>query len=484
MQAAGTPQRRPALCRVGQAQGATPAGRMLVFRMSDSSFLETREHQLRKLRLVMTDGNLTTNALSSERGVSARAWRKGYWGFASAPLVQADGAATRSRVQQQALAHATTMSRFGPRRQAPPAGARWRGEQGSTSPIRLAAREVGERLRAIDAWCRRRFTGLVAVNLLATEESHDKQLQSDQGVAARLGIERAALAIEFIGQADDGAPIQVREVLSARGGLGDLAWQPSLLEPLLDTLHGHLQAKRHAVPARGGEHTVVLAPDLAGMLAHEAMGHPCEADCVLAGAVTATRVGQPVASELVTMADLAHHWNGQELMVPVYADDEGTPAEDVVMIDRGRLAGFMHSRETAALMGQAPTGNARAYGPHDEPLVRMRNTVILPGDSTLEQMIEGVDDGYLLLRTSNGEADTTTEFMFGVSLGYEIRGGRVGRAIRDTTLSGNAMAVLASVDAVGSEMHWDCAGYCGKKQPMIVSVGGPALRARAHLGGE
>ena len=98
-----------------------------------------------------------------------------------------------------------------PGRARPQPGARWRGEQGSAGPIGLAAREVGERLRAIDAWCRRRFTGLVAVNLLATEESHDKQLQSDQGVAARLGIERAALAIEFIGQAADGAPTTTRE---------------------------------------------------------------------------------------------------------------------------------------------------------------------------------------------------------------------------------------------------------------------------------
>jgi TldD protein len=154
------------------------------------------------------------------------------------------------------------------------------------------------------------------------------------------------------------------------------------------------------------------------------------------------------------------------------------------MIDRGVLTGFMHSRETAARMEQAPTGNARAYNPHDEPLVRMRNTAILPGTSTMDQMIAGVDDGYLLLKTGNGQADSTTEFTFGITLAYEIRGGKLGRAVRNTTLSGSAIKVLKSVDAVGREMHWDCGGYCGKKQPMVVSMGGPALRARAHLGGE
>jgi TldD protein len=99
-------------------------------------------------------------------------------------------------------------------------------------------------------------------------------------------------------------------------------------------------------------------------------------------------------------------------------------------------------------------------------------------------MIEGVDSGYLLMKTGNGQADSTTEFMFGVSLAYEINQGKLGRAVRNTTVSGNAMQVLKDVDAVSDDMHWSCAGYCGKKQPMVVSMGGPALRTRAQLGGE
>ncbi len=243
-------------------------------------------------------------------------------------------------------------------------------------------------------------------------------------------------------------------------------------------------AKCQAVAAEGGLHTVVLAPPLAGMLAHEAMGHPCEADIVLGGAVTGGLLGQRVGSELVTMLDVAHTFEGAETMIPVYVDDEGTPARDAVLIRGGLLTEFMNSRETAARLGVTATGNARAYAPSDEPLVRMRNTVILPGTTALSDMIAGVDNGYLLMKTANGQADSTTEFMFGISLAYEIRGGRLGRAIRDTTLSGSAIKVLQSVDVVSDDMHWSCSGYCGKKQPMVVSMGGPALRARAHLGGQ
>ena len=110
--------------------------------------------------------------------------------------------------------------------------------------------------------------------------------------------------------------------------------------------------------------------------------------------------------------------------------------------------------------------------------------MIVPGTNKLDEMIAGVDDGYMLMQTGNGQADSTTEFMFGLSLAYEIKNGRLGRAVRDTTISGSAIKVLQSVDAVSDDLHWNCSGYCGKKQPMVVSMGGPALRARAHIGGQ
>ncbi len=450
--------------------------------MADSNrYLEARHHELRKLRMVMVDGNLVANARSVQAGVSARAYRDGYWGFASAP---ADGAGAQARVRQLAADNARAMATFGARPSLQLPGGHHRGTQASHGRSPLSAAECAERMAALHAHCMARYAGLKSTRVMITDESHLKTLATDDGAESVSRIQRAAVYVVLVGEDDQGAPIELTEIVSGPGSMADVDWTVDALAPALDRLHEHLQAKRHAVAARGGEQVVVLAPDLAGMLAHEAMGHPCEADAVLSGAVTASLQGQRVASDLITMVDLAHHWNGQELMCPVYADDEGTPAVDVTMIERGMLRQFMHSRETAARLGLAPSGNARAYGPDDEPLVRMRNTAILPGEHTLQQLIEGVDDGYLLLDTSNGQADATTEFMFGVNLGYEIRGGKLGRAIRDTTLSGSALKVLQHVDGVGAEMKWSCNGYCGKKQPMVVSVGGPALRTRAHLGGE
>jgi TldD protein len=444
--------------------------------------LDTREHELRKTRMLMVDGNLTHNLRTAERGLSARAYVDGYWGFASMPL--AAGAGARERVQRDALANARALARFGSRPPMPLPEVRHVGRQQHQGRTPLTPAECTERLAELQAWCKKRFPALRSTRFMISDEHHGKTLSTSLGGESLARIDRAACKFTLVGEDASGAPIEVDEIISGRGTLADVDWSLATLAPLLDRAHEHLQAKRHAVAARGGLQQVVLAAPLAGMLAHEAMGHPCEADAVVSGAVTAGLVGQPIASELVSMVDFAHTYAGAPTIVPVEVDDEGTPGRDVVMIDRGILTGFMHSRETAARLGQPPTGNARAYTPHDEPLVRMRNTAILPGTSTIDDMIAGVDDGYLLLKTGNGQADSTTEFTFGITLAYEIRSGKLGRAVRNTTLSGSAIKVLKSVDAVGSEMHWECGGYCGKKQLMVVSMGGPALRTRAHLGGQ
>jgi TldD protein len=132
----------------------------------------------------------------------------------------------------------------------------------------------------------------------------------------------------------------------------------------------------------------------------------------------------------------------------------------------------------------APTGNARGYRFSDEPLIRMRNTAILPGDSKLDDMIESVEDGYYLMQSSNGEADSTSEFMFGVVMGYEIKNGKLGRALKDTTISGVAFDMLKTVTALSDDMAWTSAGMCGKKQPIPVGMGGPAVKCRINIGGK
>jgi len=242
-------------------------------------------------------------------------------------------------------------------------------------------------------------------------------------------------------------------------------------------------SKAEGVFADAGVKTCVLDAELAGILAHEAIGHTTEADLVLGGSVASAFLGKEAASPLVTLVDFANTALGKTCPQPIYVDDEGTLAKDAYIIDKGMLKTYLHSKESAARFGVAPTGNARAYLFSDEPLIRMRNTAILPGTSKLADMIASVDDGYYLVRPSNGQADSTSEFMFGVSLGFEIKGGKTGRAIKDTTISGVAFDLLKTVTMVSDEMKWGSAGMCGKKQMIPVGMGGPAIKCTVSIGG-
>lgn len=444
-------------------------------------YTEVRRHEMRKSRMVFVDGNLSTNQASTEAGTSARVYEKGYWGFASVATLDN---ASEAKVQDRAMANARVMSRFGKQQTLQLPVASHRGEHVFKGADPLSQKDCMELLHNLHTLCKSKYPDLLSTSFMLQNEHHSKHLATSNGSQVLNSIQRAVCYLFLTAANKDGNPVRLVETVSGKGSLADLDLSMSSMETKIDNLYRHLQAKCEAVPARGGKHTIVLAPELAGMLAHEAMGHPCEADLVLGGAVTGDLLGQQIASKLITMVDFAHHYGDEEVMIPVYADDEGTPATDAILIQDGVLQQFMNSRETASQTGKQPTGNARAYQYSDEPLVRMRNTAILPGKDKLSDMIAGVEDGYFLMQTGNGQADSTTEFMFGINLGYEIRNGQLGRAIRDTTISGNAIEMLSSIDAVSDDMHWVCSGYCGKKQPMVVSMGGPALRGVAHLGGE
>ena len=204
---------------------------------------------------------------------------------------------------------------------------------------------------------------------------------------------------------------------------------------------------------------------------------------MLGGSVAGHCLGRQVASEKVTLTDFAHTAFGERCPLPVFVDDEGTEAKDVPLIENGILTGYMNSRQSAQHFGMEPGGNARAWLFSDEPLIRMRNTAVHPGTDHLEDMIASIDDGYYLIDSGNGQGDTTGEFMFGVTMGYEIKHGKLGRALLDTTISGVAFDMLKTVDMVSDTVVWSSSGFCGKKQPMPVGMGGPALRCQVTIGG-
>jgi len=444
-------------------------------------YTELRAQRNTNQRIVLLNGSVVTNTKSVESGVSARVFKDGVWGFASRPelgtepIVSTIEEATHNArfLARHAAARAITLPRAHTRKES---------DFATRKPRHKPAEIIGF-LEAIDEHIRTTYPELRARQVLLWDLDMEKRLFTSEASDGYSNTTRSLVNVKLVTSNAQGQPVELAKSFGGRGQFEDVFDAPEHLEAKIAELHRHLLAKRDAVAPRAGVHDVILDSELAGILAHEAIGHTTEADLVMAGSVAGDHVGDAVASPLVTMVDYAHSYEGQTLPVPVYIDDEGVESRDTVLIANGVLEGFMHNKESAAKFGVPLTGNARAYEFSDEPLIRMRNTAILPGRDSLADMIASVDDGYYLMWPANGQADATSEFMFGVSLGYEIKGGKVGRAITDTTISGVAFDMLKTVSMVSNEMSWSCAGMCGKKQIIPVGMGGPSIKCRVHVGG-
>jgi TldD protein len=234
----------------------------------------------------------------------------------------------------------------------------------------------------------------------------------------------------------------------------------------------------------GERTTIVLDPAMVGLLSHEAIGHTVEADFVLSGSVVKDRMGEQVASELVTLVDSGRSEIAGNAGGTIIVDDEGVAAGRTAIIEKGILKSFLHNRESAMAFGTESTGNARAFQYSDEPLIRMRNTFIEPGIDKLADMIKETKHGYVVKGARNGQADANGEFMFGAEEVYLIEKGEIKELMRGASISGNAFDALRSVDMVGDEFQYDIGtGYCGKYQPAKVDGGGPYVRCTAVIGG-
>ena len=446
-----------------------------------SEYTEVRAHQNTNASVVITAGNLTTNAGSVSSGVSARVWKNGFCGLASAGALSADAVGT---VLRDALSNA----RFLDAKLSKPAAALAETPAFTyRSPRDFVPgdqKRMLEYARRLDDYIKTKYTDLSARSVILVTDAMEKLLKTSTGTVSHMINPRACLYVDMSAECADGGNVELFEVMDCGCGyFDDYFTDPEQFAGKLDSLHEQLMQKRDGVFSEAGVCDCIIDPSIAGMIAHEAVGHTVEADLVLGGSVAGPNLGKQVASPLVSIVDFAHTAFGKPAPLPVFVDDEGVECRDTVLIENGVLKGFMNNRESAAHFGMEPTGHARAHGFADEPLIRMRNTAILPGKDKLADMIASIDNGYYLTRTMNGQADTTGEFMFGITMGYEIKNGKLGRALRDTTISGVAFDMLKTVDMLSDEVSWSSSGYCGKKQPMAVSDGGPAVKCRVNIGG-
>ncbi len=235
--------------------------------------------------------------------------------------------------------------------------------------------------------------------------------------------------------------------------------------------------KLAARPAPSGEMTVVIGPGGGGVMFHEACGHGLEADLVAKGAsVFAGRVGEQVASPLVTLVDdgtMGGEWGAGAI------DDEGRPRQHNVLIRDGVLVDYMWDELRARKEGRKSSGNGRRQSYAHLPMVRMTNTYLLEGESDPDEIVADTTNGVYVAHLGGGQVNTATgDFVFGMTEAYLIEDGRITEPIREGNLIGNGPAVLANIDAVGNDFAMGSPGTCGKDgQGVPVGDGVPTLRA-------
>lgn len=241
-----------------------------------------------------------------------------------------------------------------------------------------------------------------------------------------------------------------------------------------------LKARR----APGGRMPVVVSSTAGGTMIHEAIGHGLEADLSGQGlSAFSGKLGAQVASTIVSVLD--------DATIPgkrgsFRFDDEGTPSQRTVLVKDGILVGFMYDRLSAMREKKTPTGNGRRQSYEYRPIPRMTNTFIAPGSHAPEEILKSTNSGLFVAKMGGGQVNTVTgEFVFDVTEGYLIEGGRIGELVRGATLTGSGPEVLMSIDMVGTDMGFSI-GTCGKdSQGVPVSDAMPTVRIpEMVVGGE
>lgn len=410
-----------------------------------------------------------------EAGAGLRVLVDGAWGFASA------SGKPRTRLAELAVRSAKAAAGRGETRRA--LALRGRSFRAIPSPRKPPGNEdLGAWIASLKELEReaRRTEEVSSVTLAFRGQETTTRIVASDGTDARLAQVRVLLQSDVVARRGSRRG-------SYRGRLGATAGAEFLSpgkcrEAVRDARDRAVrQLDARAPPA--GRMAVVADPELTGVFCHEAIGHASEADLVLAGESQLDgMLGKRLAPEAVSIVD--------DPRIPraygsVVVDDEGVPALRKPLIQKGVLAGFIHSRETAATLGMSANGGARAESYACEPLVRMTNTVMLPGSWGLEEMLEGIRRGVLACGSRGGQVDTAKgPFQFTAQEAFLIEKGELTRPLRDTAISGTMLRTLGSIDAVGREARLGSPGLCGKGQWVPVCDGGPHIRIRqAVVGG-
>ncbi|WP_159590661.1 metalloprotease TldD [Chelativorans xinjiangense] len=428
-------------------------------------FLEYREGEA----LVFDNGRLKTASFNTDQGFGLRAVAGEATGYAHSSEL------SEAALKRAADAVSTVKHGYSGTLAAPPSGTNQR-LYGEDNPIAAPGfEEKAKLLQEIDGWLRARDPRVRQVTAsLAASWQHVEILRADGQIARDI---RPLVRMNVSVVVGDGDRQETGSYgMGGRKSFGEFlaedSWRFAAEEALRQAL-----VNLEAVPAPAGTFDIVLANGWPGVMLHEAVGHGLEGDFNRKKtSAFAGLMGSQVAAKGVTVVD---DGTMAERRGSLTIDDEGTPSGHNVLIEGGKLVGYMQDRQNARLMGMRPTGNGRRESYAHEPMPRMTNTYMTAGDKTPEEIIASVKKGVYAVSFGGGQVDITSgKFVFGCTEAYLIEDGKVTRPIKGAMLIGNGPDAMHRVSMVGNDMKLDTGiGMCGKNgQGVPVGVGQPHLR--------
>jgi TldD protein len=329
-------------------------------------------------------------------------------------------------------------------------------------------------VQAVNDKCFARSKLVAKVNCGLRDEQKAIMVVTSDGQKAADLMPRSALYASVVAEKDGR-----RE--QARWDLGGRRWfsffTPEVVDRVVEKVIANVLTLFEAVQPPAGEMPVVLGPGVTGVLLHEAIGHGMEADFSRKKISTyATMLGKRVAEPFVTIVDDGTNPN---LTGSINFDDEATVSQKTVLVDRGTLTGYLHDRISARHYQVPPTGNGRRESYRHYPVPRMRNTYMLPGPASPDDVIKSVKHGIYVQEVSNGQVKIGEgDFAFYVSQGRMIENGRLTAPIKDMNIMGNGPKMLLNVGMVANDLQMaeNSMANCGKDgQSVPVSFGMPTV---------
>jgi TldD protein len=418
--------------------------------------------------IVLDDGRIKTASYDASEGFGLRAVRGDVAGYAHASEISEGAIARAMGTVRLAVGSGGGVMAAAPAR----TNTRLYGDADPMMDASFAAKI--DMLKEIDAYARALDPRVVQVSASLSAGLQEVEIlrpegerYSDARPMARINV---SVIVDHHGRREQGSTGG-----GGRFGLAGLLspshWQPLLREALRIAL-----VNLEAVPAPAGMMDVVLGPGWPGILLHEAIGHGLEGDFNRKGtSAFAGLMGQMIAAKGVTVLD---DGTLPDRRGSITIDDEGTPSARNVLIEDGRLVGYMQDRQNARLMGVAATGNGRRESYAHIPMPRMTNTYMLAGGDQPDAILASLQDGIYAVGFGGGQVDITNgKFVFSCTEAYRVRGGRVQEAVKGATLIGDGATALKQIRAIGNDLALDPGiGNCGKAGQWVpVGVGQPTL---------